>query len=418
MRIRSSGWWVGFGLASMLAACGPVHHPVSPAAPPAAPPDAPPTPAPVEAMPVAPATTPPAPSNVNPFIGADLYVDPSYASKVSASIAAHPAAARRLERLKQFPTAVWIDKIAAVDSVPGVLEDVKKVASRSGRSVLPVFVVYNLPNRDCSAKSSNGELSLDEGGEMRYRTEFIDRIAAAFAAHPTQRIAVVLEPDSLPNLVTNLNVPKCALSQHVYKNAVAYAIARLSLPNVFIYLDSAHAGWLGWDNNRSRMVDVVEDTLVMAGGLDRIRGFATNVSNYTPLDGAEGRRLEPSNPCPNELTFVQKLSQGLEAKGLTGKGFIIDTSRNGKSGARSRWGAWCNVAGAGLGERPRAAPTALVDAYFWIKPPGDSDGTSAPTAARFDESCASSDSAPNAPEAGQWFDAYALELVENADPPL
>ena len=39
-------------------------------------------------------------------------------------------------------------------------------------------------------------------------------------------------------------------------------------------------------------------------------------------------------------------------------------------------------------------------------------------AARFDESCVSKDSAPNAPEAGQWFDAYALELVKNANPPL
>ena len=270
-----------------------------------------------------------------------------------------------------------------------MLDDVEKVASRSGRTCLPVFVVYNLPNRDCSAKSSNGELSLEEGGEQRYRTEFIDRIAAAFAAHPSQRIAVVLEPDSLPNLVTNLGVPKCAVSQHVYKHSVAYAIARLSLPNVFIYLDSAHAGWLGWDGNRAKMVDVVKDTLMLAGGLDRIRGFATNVSNYTPLEGEEGKRLEPSNPCPNELTFVQKLSQNLEAQGLAGKGFIIDTSRNGKSGARSRWGAWCNVAGAGLGERPRAAPTALVDAYFWVKPPGDSDGTSDATATRFDESCVS-----------------------------
>lgn len=415
MRIQSSWRCVGLGLAWMLAACSPVHRPAAPAA--SSKPIAPP-PAPIEALPVAPATTPPAPSNVNPFIGADLYVDPSYGSKVSASIAAHPAAAAQLERLKQLPTAVWIDRIAAVDRVPVVLEDVKKVASRSGRNVLPVFVVYNLPNRDCSAKSSNGELSLEEGGEQRYRAEFIDRIAAAFAAHPTQRIAVVLEPDSLPNLVTNLSVPKCAVSQHVYKHSVAYAIARLSLPNVFLYLDSAHAGWLGWDNNRAKMVDVVKDALLMAGGLDRIRGFATNVSNYTPLDGEEGRRLEPSNPCPNELTFVQKLSQDLEAKGLTGKGFIIDTSRNGKSGARSRWGAWCNVAGAGLGERPRAAPTALVDAYFWVNPPGDSDGTSDAMATRFDESCVSKDSAPNAPEAGQWFDAYALELVKNAHPPL
>ena len=33
-------------------------------------------------------------------------------------------------------------------------------------------------------------------------------------------------------------------------------------------------------------------------------------------------------------------------------------------------------AGAGIGERPRAAPAAGIDAYVWIKPPGESDGSS------------------------------------------
>jgi cellulose 1,4-beta-cellobiosidase len=367
---------------------------------------------------VEPATTAPAPADVNPFVGADLYVDPEFATRVETTRAAHPEAARLLDSVQRSPTALWLDSIASLGGLSDTLDAVGAQAQRSGRRVLPVFVVYNLPNRDCSARSSNGELSIEAGGEQRYRTEFIDRIAQAFAAHPSQRVAVIVEPDSLPNLVTNLGHPKCALSQKVYASSVAYAIAQLSLPNVFLYLDSAHAAWLGWDAHRARMVDVVKEVLLMAGGLDRIRGFATNVSNYTSLAGDEGQRLERSNPCPNELSYVAKLSETLEAKGLTGKGFIIDTSRNGQSGMRTRWGNWCNIAGAGLGERPRAAPRPHVDAYYWVKPPGASDGTADPSSARFDANCASADATPGAPEAGRWFEPYLLGLAQRANPPL
>jgi hypothetical protein len=39
-------------------------------------------------------------------------------------------------------------------------------------------------------------------------------------------------------------------------------------------------------------------------------------------------------------------------------------------------GNWCNQSGAGIGARPQAAPASGFDAYVWIKPPGESDGSS------------------------------------------
>lgn len=36
------------------------------------------------------------------------------------------------------------------------------------------LVVYDLPDRDCAALSSNGELSIASGGVARYKTEYID----------------------------------------------------------------------------------------------------------------------------------------------------------------------------------------------------------------------------------------------------
>jgi cellulose 1,4-beta-cellobiosidase len=185
-----------------------------------------------------------------------------------------------------------------------------------------------------------------------------------------------------------------------------------------VYLDAAHAGWLGWTGNRSKIAKIFREVLDDAGGPEKIRGFSTNVSNYNVLQGEDGRRLEPSNPCPNELTYVAKLSESLEQVGIQGKHFIIDTSRNGRPGVRSKWGHWCNVRGAGLGPRPQAEPVAGVDAYFWVKPPGESDGTSDQAAARYDRTCSSPDSAVPAPEAGQWFGSYFRELVQNASQDL
>ncbi len=371
----------------------------------------------VPALPVEPATEAPFPSQ-NPFAGAQMFADPNYASKVDDSIQASPELANEMSVVKQQPTALWLDRIAAVDEIPNWLSEAQAQSDAAGVPVVPVFVVYDLPNRDCAAKASNGELKIEEGGETRYREEYIDVIAAHFRAHPEQRMVVVLEPDSLPNLISNLGVEKCVVSQEVYVNSIAYAIAQLSLPNVAIYLDAAHAGWLGWEANQRRMGKLVKQVLDKAGGVDRIRGFATNVANYNALSGDWGRRLESSNPSPNEIAYVDMLRQTLQDVGITDKAFLVDTSRNGQAEIRSRWGNWCNIRGAGLGERPTVSPRDGIDAYFWVKPPGDSDGTADPAAVRFDENCASDDATPGAPEAGHWFHEYFVELVQNANPPL
>ncbi|KAF6609278.1 glycoside hydrolase family 6 protein, partial [Paenibacillus sp. EKM208P] len=74
------------------------------------------------------------------------------------------------------------------------------------------FIVYDLPGRDCHALASNGELPLTQAGLETYKKDYIDKIAAIFAnpKYKDIRIVTIIEPDSLPNLVTNLDDPKCA----------------------------------------------------------------------------------------------------------------------------------------------------------------------------------------------------------------
>lgn len=354
----------------------------------------------------------------NPFAGAKMYVNADYTRAVERSTPPSPADGARYKAVAGTPVAVWIDSIAKASAIARHLDAATAEEAAGGPPVVVTFVVYDLPNRDCAARSSAGELSVDRDGEARYRTEVIDRVASELRRHPSLRIVVIVEPDSLANLATNLAVARCAASEGVYRRSVAYAVRALAMPHVSVYLDAAHAGWLGWDGNRAKIARIYRDVLAEAGGARSIRGFATNISNYNVLRGDDGRRLEPSDPCPDELTYVQKLAQSLAEVGITDKGFLIDTSRNGRPGIRSRWGSWCNVKGAGLGARPQAAPAPLVDAFCWVKPPGESDGTSDPSAARYDATCASPDSAPRAPEAGTWFESYFADLVANADPPL
>jgi len=373
------------------------------------------------APPLASAPVPPAPpAQGNPFDGADFYVDPAYTSQVESTIRVNPARAAQLRKLESMPTAIWLDSIAAVGGVARTLDAALARAKTTGKPVVTVLVAYDLPERDCSASASSGELALATGGEARYEREFIEPLAAQLRAHPSQRVVIVVEPDSLANIATNVNIPKCAAADSVYRRSIALAVRRLSMPNVWLYLDAAHAAWLGWARNRAKIAQIYRDVLAQAGGADKIRGFATNVSNYDTLKGGDIARLEPSDPCPDELTYVEKLAASLAEVGIVGKGFLIDTSRNGRAGIKSKSGSWCNVAGAGLGERPQASPVPGVDAYLWIKPPGASDGASDPSAPGYDANCGagSADSLPGAPRAGQWFDAQLLQLVDNAQPPL
>jgi cellulose 1,4-beta-cellobiosidase len=357
-------------------------------------------------------------STKNPFKGVAFFLNPSYTENVEATAKKHPDMADKIRKVAQYPTAVWLDSIEHVKNLKGWLDEAKKQQDKSGKPTLTVVVVYDLPNRDCAAASSAGELKVSENGLERYKQEFIGPIAAEFKAHPDQPIAVVLEPDSLGNLATNMALPMCQEARPAYKGGIVHAIKSFALPNVSVYLDAAHSGWLGWDDNRAKIAKIFKQVLSEAGGPQMIRGFALNTANFTHLSNRDGAVLEPTNPCPNELTYAKTLLRTLELYGFKDHGIIIDTSRNGKGGIRKAWGSWCNVHGAGIGERPRAEPQPGLDAYFWIKPPGESDGVSDPKAPRFDPMCAGPDASQGAPQAGQWFEAYFLDLVRHAQPAL
>ncbi|WP_437295900.1 glycoside hydrolase family 6 protein [Sorangium sp. So ce426] len=359
----------------------------------------------------------------NPFAGGHLFVDPGYVKKVDSSIAqvTDTALKAKMEKVKQIQTAFWLDRIEAIKELPAYLDAALKLQNELCEPVTALIVIYDLPNRDCFAEASNGELHLDQNGTQRYREEYIAPIKQILAAHSGQRIAAVIEPDSLPNIATNLGGKRCdETTAQSYRDNVAHTLKELNMPHVYQYIDAAHSGWLGWPDNQKKGAQIFAEVIKAAGSPANVRGFATNVANYTQLSYSSESYDQQDNPCFGEFDYVDAMASALAAEGLGDKHFIIDTSRNGVGNIREDWGYWCNNIGAGMGERPRANPGGAtnLDAFVWVKPPGDSDGVGQEGQPRYDLFCGKENADTRAPQAGQWFHDYFVECVKNAKPAL
>jgi cellulose 1,4-beta-cellobiosidase len=413
----------------------------------------------------------------NPYSGATVYNNPIWRAN---------AVAGGGSAIANQPTGVWMDRISAIagnnsgtTGAWGLVQHLNEAVSQdSANGASPLvfqLVIYNLPGRDCAALASNGELGPTE--LARYKSEYIDVIAGILgrAEYANLRIAAIIEIDSLPNLVTNTTdratgTAACdTMKQNGnYVNGVGYALAKLgALPNVYNYIDAGHHGWLGWDTNFLPSVQMMLTAATASGStVANVHGFITNTANtsalvepYITVDSTtRPSRWIDWNQFNDELSYAQAFRNAAVSAGFQSNiGMLIDTSRNGWGGAarptgpstlsdlnaridasridrRIHKGNWCNPSGAGIGERPRAAPASGVDAYVWIKPPGESDGSSTlipnDEGKGFDRMCDptyggnarnnnnATGALPNAPLSGHWFQAQFQQLLQNAYPPL
>ena len=226
-------------------------------------------------------------------------------------------------------------------------------------------------------------------------------------------------------------------------------------PHAPIYLDAAHGGWLGYTSNADKFTDLI----VSMNITHLLRGFSTNVANYQPLGfdsvcpgeafehglqnfcqkkGAKDSPCCKDDPChlamqggaPSEISYAQILQRIFIEKANWSPYFVIDTGRNGAPPKDPKTCPdWCNVRDAGAGHVPtmNTGLPDVVDAFFWLKPPGESDGCtqvlpSGFVCPRFDGNCgrpnalgSKSPAEPAAPEAGEWYDYQIKMLARNSD---
>ncbi|KAJ5348470.1 uncharacterized protein N7506_001723 [Penicillium brevicompactum] len=374
-------------------------------------------------------------ASVNPFSGYQLYANSYYASEVTtlALPSMTGTAKAAASSVAQVPSFYWLDTAAKVPTMSTFLADIKaKNAAGASPPIAAQFVVYDLPDRDCAALASNGEYSIADGGLAKYKT-YIDEIRKVLVAYSDVQTILVIEPDSLANLVTNMAVSKCANAHDAYLEGTNYAVTQLNLANVAMYLDAGrhfsnltahvprelirHAGWLGWPANLSPAAQLFAGVYNDAGQPGSLRGLATNVANYNGWSLSTCPSYTSGNSNCDEKRYINAIAPLLKSAGWDAR-FITDTGRNGvQPTQQNAWGDWCNVKGTGFGVRPTTSTgDSLTDAFVWVKPGGESDGTSDSSAVRYDAHCGYSDALQPAPEAGTWFQAYFAQLVQNANP--
>ncbi len=385
------------------------------------------------------------------------------------------------------PQAVWFTG----DTPANTKKSVHVTMERARNHGTPVLVAYNLPFRDCSQYSAGGAATVAD--YEAWIDGFAAGIGAGDAIVVLEPDGLGIIPWYNPFADRDNWVPPGTLESCQPAGAdpatastdrfamLNYAVNALKAnAGTKVYLDATHSGWLGAGDAADRLLQA---------GVKQADGFFLNVSNYQPQPQLEkyatwiskciwfadptsgswggghaewcGSQYSPANP--NDFSTWgetdAKYASDVESQtwvpypGDAGlKHFIIDTSRNGTGPldaskyaaspynqsadvvSKLNAGSWCNPPGAGLGLRPKANPKAdmpLLDAYLWIKIPGQSDGSCdiAGGARAWDYSAYNPWSAIDQnhfdplwgitdPAAGAWFPQQALQLAQKANPAL
>lgn len=294
-------------------------------------------------------------ANVSPDPNSPFWVDPGSPAAEQIELwrrEGRTADAALLQKIADQPAALW--PAGEIDPGPTV-RAATAAAKTADRTAL--FVAYNIPHRDCGQHSAGGAADADTYRD--WMGKFADALGDAKAL-------VVLEPDAVAHIVDGCTPGEYHAER---EQLLGEAIARLKQqPNTKVYLDAGNPSWI---KDPGKLVEPLK-----RAGVEQADGFSLNVSNF-------------------QTDAVTK-KYGLQlSEELGGKHFVIDSSRNGNGPLP---GAWCNPPGRALGTRPTTkTDEPALDAYLWVKRPGESDGT-----------------CEGGPNAGQWWPEYALGLARNA----
>lgn len=288
----------------------------------------------------------------NPLAGLKFYINPysNAANQASAWRSSRPQDAAQMDKIAQSPEAIWLGNWNA-----NVAADVQtKITNAKTSGQVPVFIAYNIPFRDCGQYSAGGV------NDASAYAAWISQIAQGINGN---KAIVVLEPDGLALM-------DCLSSQQKTDRfqMLNSAVTTLKNAGAIVYLDAGHANWIGASDMANRLTQA---------GISKADGFALNTSNFTYTS--------------DNINYGTDVSSH-----VGGKHFVVDTSRNGLGPTSDN--QWCNPPGRALGARATTnTGNALVDAFLWLKNPGESDGN-----------------CNGGPSAGVWWPDYALGLAQRA----
>ncbi|MEV8036959.1 glycoside hydrolase family 6 protein [Streptomyces sp. NPDC086182] len=260
-------------------------------------------------------------------------------SQVRDWLDAHPDDPRRAvieSRIAGRPAAVWFADFTPA-TITARVRAVTSTAAAQGR--VPVLVPYAVPQRDCGGASEGGapDLAAYDG--------WIDGFAAGLGSG---EVVVVLEPDAVAQSDC---LTEGGRTGRFAALARAGRVLKAADPRARVYYDAGNSDW----NPAADQAALLR----RAGAASPASsdGIFTNVSNF--------------NRTSDEIAYARRVLSALG--GPAGLGAVIDTSRSGNGPAAG--GAWCDPPGRRIGEAPTLSTgEAGIDAYLWVKPPGESDG--------------------------------------------
>ncbi|MGW7695405.1 glycoside hydrolase family 6 protein [Streptomyces asiaticus] len=289
--------------------------------------------------PVRPPATKPSLPVAKPFFPATtrFYVDPH--NPAATWVRDHPHDRRATaiaRRIAAEPQAAWL-----TETNESLIEERARnlVRTAAAQRRLPVLVPYTIPQRDCQQLSSGGA-----GDTAAYR-RWSEALARGIG---DGRAIVILEPDALAHM-------SCLRRRQQADRFAALAYAARALqrgaPRARVYYDAGNSGWQPARTMAERL---------RHAGIERYGdGIAVNVSNF--------------NATADEVRYGLSVIRELRRPRL---GVVVDTSRNGAGPTRKH--SFCDPPGRKLG-RPPTAATGIpgVDAFLWVKQPGQADGCAA-----------------------------------------
>ncbi|CAM5228546.1 Glucanase OS=Streptomyces violarus OX=67380 GN=FHS41_006151 PE=3 SV=1 [Streptomyces violarus] len=239
-------------------------------------------------------------------------------------------------RIADQPAAVWFADYSP-DTLTARVAAVTSGGAAQGR--VPVLVPYAIPGRDCGGHSQGGAPDLDA------YDAWIDRFADGLGSG---EVIVVLEPDSVAQAEC-LSAGERA--DRFASLARAGRVLKAANPRARVYFDAGHSGW----NAPGKQAAWLRQA--GAASPESSDGIFSNVSNF--------------HTTADEVAYDRRVLDALG--GPAGLGAVIDTSRNGNGAPPD--GTWCDPAGRELGRAPTLSTGEdRIDAYLWIKLPGESDG--------------------------------------------
>jgi cellulose 1,4-beta-cellobiosidase len=115
------------------------------------------------------APKPPSNATVNPWPGKDRYVVQSYGKKLDQTITSFTAqgdalnAARTRTVASKISTFTWVTTRSGLSQISTAIKEARQ-QRKGNKKMIVGLVLYNLPDRDCSAGESAGELSIAKDG--------------------------------------------------------------------------------------------------------------------------------------------------------------------------------------------------------------------------------------------------------------